>query len=118
MTVTATDDATTPLSGTLAVTVTVTDAEEEGTITIDLLRGWEGTAFQAVLDDDDGGITGEAWQWERSPNGRSGWTAISGATSDSYTATTDVGQYLRATVDVHRPPGQQQGGLRRGDGAD
>ena len=99
VTVTATDDATPPLSGTLAVTVTVTDAEEEGTITIEPTRGWDGTPFRADLTDDDGGITNEVWQWERSPNGRSGWTAISGAISYTYSATTnDVGQYLRATV--------------------
>ena len=89
VTVTATDDdADNALSGSLSLTVTVTDAEEEGVVTIDLLRGWDGTAFQAVLDDDDGGITGETWQWERSSN-RSSWLDISGATSDSYTATDD-----------------------------
>ena len=99
VTVTATDDATPPLSGTLSVTVTVTDAEEEGTITIEPTRGWDGTPFRADLTDDDDGITNEVWQWERSPNGRSGWTAISGAISYTYSATTnDVGQYLRATV--------------------
>ena len=99
VTVTATDDyETAPLSGSLSVTVTVTDAEESGVVTLSLLRGWDGTAFQAVLDDDDGGITGETWQWERSSN-RSRWSDIAGATSSSYTATADdVGQYLRATV--------------------
>ena len=99
VTVTATDDATTPLSGSLAVTVTVTDAEEEGTITIDLLRGWDGTPFRAELTDDDGGITNEVWQWERSSN-RSSWQDISGATLSTYmAAAADVGQYLRATVE-------------------
>ena len=99
VTITATDDETTPpLSGSLSVTVTVTDAEEEGTITIDLPRGWDGTPFRAELDDDDGGIIGETWQWQRSSN-RSNWEDISGAISYSYLATADdVGQYLRATV--------------------
>ena len=98
VTVTATDDdETANLPGSLAVSVTVTDAEEEGTITIEPLRGWDGTMFRTVLDDDDGGITGTTWQWERSPNGRSGWTAIGGATTDSYTATADdANRYLRA----------------------
>ena len=99
VTITATDDdETTPLSGSLAVTVTVTDAEEEGTITIEPPRGWDGTTFTAGLDDDDGGITGEIWQWERSSN-RSSWDDISGAMSDTYTATSDdVNQYLRVSV--------------------
>ena len=99
VTVTATDDdADGNLSGSLSVTVTVTDVEEEGTVTIEPLRGWDGTTFQAGLDDDDGGVSGETWQWERSSN-RSSWEAISGATSDTYTAAADVvGRYLRVTV--------------------
>ncbi len=99
VTVTATDDDENGnLSGSLAVTVTVTDAEEQGTITIEPLRGWDGTTFQAGLDDDDGGITGETWQWERSSN-RSRWEDISGAASSAYTATSaDENQYLRVTV--------------------
>ena len=55
VTVTATDDdETAPLLGSLAVTVTVTDVEEEGTITINPPRGWDGTTFTARLVDDDG----------------------------------------------------------------
>ena len=99
VTVTATDDdEDNALSGSLSVTITVTDAEEEGTITIEPPRGWDGTTFTAALDDDDGGITGETWQWERSSN-QSSWEDISGATSITYTASADdVGQFLRATV--------------------
>ncbi len=98
VTITATDDETTPLSGFLAVTVTVTDAEEEGTITIEPPRGWDGTIFTAGLHDDDSGITGETWQWERSSN-RSSWEDISGAASSTYIATSDdVDRYLRVTV--------------------
>ena len=99
VTITATDDdETTPLSGSLSVTVTVTDAEEDGTVTIEPPRGWDGTTFTAGLDDDDGGITNETWQWQRSSN-RSNWEDISGAISYSYLATADdVGRYLRVTV--------------------
>ncbi len=100
VTITATDDATTPLSRTLSVTVTVTDAEEVGTITINPLRGWDGTPFRDELYDDDGGIiTGTwQWQWQRSSN-RSSWEEISGAVSNSYLAgADDVGQYLRLYV--------------------
>ena len=102
VTVTATDDdADNALSGTLSLTVTVTDAEEEGVVAITPPRGWVDTQtqFSADLTDDDGGVTGTTWQWARSPNGRSGWTDIAGATSSSYTAgTDDVNQYLRATA--------------------
>ena len=100
VTVTATDDdEDNALSGSLSVTIMVTDAEEEGTITIEPPRGWDGTTFQAGLDDDDGGISATTWQWARSPNGRSSWTDIANETSDSYTAgVDDVNQYLRATA--------------------
>ena len=102
VTVTATDDdETISLSGSLFVTVTVTDAEEEGTVAISPPRGWVDaqTQFSADLTDDDGGITGETWQWERSPNGRSSWADIADATSSSYTAgADDLDHYLRATA--------------------
>ena len=99
VTITATDDdASNALSDSLTVTVTVSDVEEEGTITSEPPRGWDGTTFEAVVDDDDGGTTGETWQWERSSN-RSSWTDIVGETSSSYTAgAADANQYLRVTV--------------------
>ena len=97
--ITATDDdADNALSGSLSVTITVTDAEEDGSIIIEPPRGWDGTVFTAVLDDRDGDVDGEMWQWQRSSN-RSSWDDISTATSETYTATVDdIGQYLRATV--------------------
>ena len=95
------DDGTKPEVGTLVVTVTVTDVEEEGVVAITPPRGWVDvpTQFSADLTDDDGGVTGTTWQWARSSNGRSGWTDIPNATSSSYTATADdANQYLRATA--------------------
>ena len=99
VTVTATDDdATTPLSGSFNVTVTVTDVEEEGAVALTPPRGWDGTGFTAELTDDDG-VTGSIiWRWMRS-SGRSGGDVIPGATTNSYTATEDdVDQYLRVTA--------------------
>ena len=88
------------LSDFLSVGVTVTDEEEDGVVTISPPRGWAdvATRFSASLDDDDGSVTGEAWQWERSSN-RSSWQEIPDATQRGYTATADdVDKYLRATV--------------------
>ena len=99
VTVSAADDG--GLSATLAVSVSVTDMEEEGVVTVTPPRGWAdvATQFSADLTDDDGGETGIDWRWARSPNGRSGWVDIAGATSSSYTAgADDVGTYLRATA--------------------
>ncbi|MYH28389.1 MAG: cadherin repeat domain-containing protein, partial [Acidobacteria bacterium] len=95
--VTATDPE--GLEGHLDVTVTVTDVEEAGVLTLSPPRGWQGTRFDAVLDDDDGNVTGETWQWQRSSN-RSSWEDIAGAPSSSYTAgADDVGSYLRVSVE-------------------
>ena len=86
------------LSDSLSVSVTVTDVEEAGVVAIEPKRGWEGTSFQAELDDDDNVIGSASWQWQRSSN-RSSWGDVSGATSRFYTAgADDVGQYLRATA--------------------
>ena len=102
VTVTATDDdETAALSGSLDVTVTVTDVEEEGIVVITPPRGWvdEQTRFSADLTDDDGDITRTTWQWARSPNGSSGWADIADTDSSSYTVTADdANQYLRASV--------------------
>ena len=86
------------LRDSLSVTVTVTDVEEEGVITLSPLRGWDGTQFSATLEDDDG-VTGQRiWQWQKSSN-RSSWTDIVGATGRSYTATADdIDNYLRVTA--------------------
>ena len=99
VTVSAADDG--GQSATLAVTVSVTDMEEEGVVTVTPPRGWADveTQFSADLTDDDGGETNDTWQWARSPNGRSGWVDIADATSISYRAgADDEGAYLRATV--------------------
>ena len=110
VTVTATDDDDVPLAGSLDVTVTVTDLEEEGVVAIAPPRGWENTRFTVVLTDDDGGQRDITWQWERSAN-RSRWMEITGATSSFYTAgADDVNSYLRATASYTDQPGQQQDG--------
>ena len=90
VTVTATDDD--GLSGSISLTVTVTDVEDEGVVTITPPRGWvdSQTEFNANLADADGGVTSIEWQWARSSNRSS---------SGLYTVTAaDAGQYLRATA--------------------
>ncbi len=83
---------------TLGVTVTVTNVEEAGTVTLSPAQPQAGTALTATLDDPDGSISGETWKWERSPD-KNSWTLISSVVSDTYTpAVGDVGNYLRATA--------------------
>ena len=87
-------------------TITVTNEEEEGTLTLSSASPVEGTALTASLSDPDGSVSGITWVWERSSDNTT-WTAISGATSENYTPVTgDVGFYLRATAsytDGHGP---------------
>ena len=53
---------------------------------------------------------GVTWQWSRSPNGRTGWVNIAGATSATYTPTLeeDAGNYIRATASYTDGHGQNK----------
>ena len=85
----------------IAVTVNVTNAEEPGTLALQHGELRRGTVINAVLEDPDGGISGESWQWSRSGD------PMKGATGSSYTAgPDDVGHILSARVsyqDGHGP---------------
>ena len=97
------------------VTVTVTNEEEDGKVTWTVDHDANGTAdtpklmqFQAgaqlvaSVTDDDGNTASVRWQWYRSSSKTAQGTAISGATSATYSVTdspandNDVGKYLRA----------------------
>ena len=57
-----------------------------------------GDSVTATLTDADN-PTNQVWLWQRSADGSTNWTTISGATSASYiTTAADAGNYLRATV--------------------
>ena len=106
---------------TITVAVTVLNVDEPGAVALDTAEPQVGTGLTATLSDPDGGVTGLAWAWERSPHGSewtgsqtttpadttgsidpppaNGWTAIAGATGAAYTPVdADAGQYLRATA--------------------
>ena len=56
--------------------------QPDGTVTLSSTQPAVGTAVTATLNDPDGSVSGLTWQWARSPNGTTGWTNISGATSE------------------------------------
>ena len=86
------------VSETITVTITVTDVEEIGAVTLSSTQPQVGTALSATLEDPDGGVSGTAWSWESSSD-RTIWATISSATSASYTPVEgDVGRYLQATA--------------------
>ncbi|WP_420626623.1 S8 family serine peptidase [Candidatus Poriferisodalis sp.] len=94
------------LTAAQSLTVTVTNEDEDGTLSFSSPQPQARTTLRATLSDPDGGVSGTTWLWERSLNGGP-WAAVDGATSSSYTpADGDVGYDLRATVsyrDRHGP---------------
>ena len=89
------------------VTVTVTNVDEAGTVTLSDAQPVVGRGLRAALDDPDGGVTDKTTVWEKSADGQSGWSVIAGWTAGIYTPVAgDANQYLRATAmytDGHGP---------------
>ena len=95
--VTATDPA--GASHGIIVNITVGNVEEPGTVTLSSTQPIVGTPLTATLDDPDNVSGSVTWLWERSQNGTSSWTLISGETSATYTpVTADETRFLRATT--------------------
>ena len=87
--------------GDVAVTISVGNVQEAGTVRLSLQEPVVGARLTVTLDDPDGSLPVDSWLWERSPD-RAAWTTVGGATSAAvYTYTpvaADVGAYLRATA--------------------
>ena len=86
------------------VTVTVTNIDEAGTVT---LPGTitAGSPVTATLTDHDGTTSSESWSWSRSDTPGGTFTPISGATSNPYTpVVADIGKYLKAARCPTRTP--------------
>ena len=85
---------------TIAVTITVTDVDEDGSITFSADPPSAGTALTATLNDDDTPISGETWKWQISDDGQSNWRIITGADANSYIPKeAEIGKFLRITVE-------------------
>ena len=81
------------------VTISVTNVDEPGTLSISSTEPAFGTELTATLTDPDGGITDESWEWQWSSDGAA-WFTIPGGMNASYTpAHSDGGLMLRATVE-------------------
>ena len=89
----------TRVDDTITVTVTVSNKEEAGTVTLPSDDPRVDLPLTADVEDPDGEVSVNTWRWERSSNGRSGWATITGETSATYTPVDgDTGYYLRATA--------------------
>ena len=95
------------LTGTQTVTITVTNVEETGAVTLSSVQPATGIPLTAALSDPDGVKGSVAWQWARRETNRGSFEDIDGATSATYTPRmvddpstdedeSDVGYYVRA----------------------
>ena len=79
-----------------AVTITLTNVEEDGTVTLSPTQPAARSQVTATLTDPDGSISGTSWQWAKSSDGNAPWADV-GTNSASYTPPdADVNHYLRA----------------------
>ena len=105
VTVNVVDDETPVMTGELPVTVTVTNVDEPGTVTVSGAL-FEGEQLTAAVTDIDGAVSDLTWQWARGSTATGSFSDISGATSAGYTTVADdVGSYLRATASYTDPEG-------------
>ncbi|MYD84364.1 MAG: hypothetical protein F4242_13500, partial [Acidimicrobiales bacterium] len=92
-------------SASLAVSVTVTNVDEQPQLRPSSLYPQVGRLVSVTVSDPDGRMTDAEWTWARSTN-RSTWSTISSATSSSYSPTSDdQNRYLRASVSYTDPEG-------------
>ena len=66
-----------------SVKIKVANVEEAGTVTLSAVQARVGVSLTASLTDIDGPVSGVTWQW------KNGVTPIEGATSDTYTPTSE-----------------------------
>ena len=104
VTVEASDGTSSP-NATLDLQIKVTNAEDEGTVTLSTDQPVIGQELTATfVGDEDGGASTPTWVWERSMSVETpSWTPIDGATKATYTPVdndddSDVDNYLRATA--------------------
>ena len=82
----------------LDVTVTITNIDEPGVVTLSPTSPVVGTQVDASLTDPDLVDTITGWSWHHSSD-KNNWTLISGATGGAYTpGNDDEGKYLQATA--------------------
>ena len=91
-----------PAGGNDAITVNIAvqNVEEPGSVAFDTDASPEvNIRLTAALDDPDGSVMAEAWQWQSGGSASGPWADVSEATNAAYTPTTaDVHRYLQATV--------------------
>ena len=105
-------------TATKAVTIMVTDVDEDGMVTLSSQTPVVGIALTASLTDADGEITGMKWQWAYATVMDGTYSNITGATSDSYTPVEeDANMHLRATASYTDGHGPEKTAIGRSESA-
>ena len=95
------------LSSSRTITVTVTNVDEDGTISLTARQPKVGVALTATLTDLDDSVTGTTWQWAKSTSANGPWSVIAGQTTEAYMPVMgDVGSYLRVTASYNDGEGK------------
>ena len=92
------------------VSITITNVDEPGSVTLSATNPRVGSELTATLSDPDGEPDTESWQWQRADDGADPtWVDIADATAATYTvATVDLGKFLRAVVGYQNEDGIAQ----------
>ena len=94
----------TAFDDTIAVTITVTNVDEPGTVAITGTLSGGSALTASVTNDPDGAVSSVTWQWARGSTQGGSFSNISGATNASYTTVAaDVGEFLQATASYTDP---------------
>ena len=94
-------------TGSHAVAVSVTNVNEDGSVSFDQPQPQGTRNLKASFSDQDGKDS-PTWQWSRGPSAEGPWTEIDGATMSSRNPSgDDVGSYLQATVTYTDSFGEQ-----------
>ena len=81
------------------VTITVTDVDEDGTVSLDPDPPQALAPLMATLNDPDRDSGRVTWKWERSEDSTGPWDIINGESEARYTPSLDdTGDFLRATA--------------------
>ena len=86
------------LTGEIAVTITVSNSDEPGVISLWPAQPRVGMVLSAKLDDPDGGERAVSWRWTKSTD-QTIWTGLPGSGSSYTPGSDDVGTYIRARAD-------------------
>ena len=109
-------DADTGVDDYIAVTVSVVNVDEPGSVSFDSETPIVGTALEAIITDPDGNVRDVAYTWQSSAD-RNDWEHISGSLATYTPSAADMGKYLRVTASYADGPGGHEIRLARAETA-